>query len=94
MNGVRTGHNFINYNNMGYNFHENFQEEIPQDYCPECLKAIAVAALIQYQQDTEGAPQENVQVKLYVAQKTVEVCGSEIRIYSWKELGFTASDQG
>ena len=28
-------------------------------------------------------------VKVYIAQKTVEVCGSEIRIYSWRELGFT-----
>jgi hypothetical protein len=58
-------------------------------YCPECLKAIAVAALIQYQQDTEGEPQEGVQVKLHTAHKTAEVCGREIRIYSWKELGFT-----
>ena len=73
---------------MGYNFHENFQEEIPQEYCPECLKAIAVAALIQYQQDTDSSEDGKIEVKLYTAQKTVEVSGTEIRIYAWRELGF------
>jgi hypothetical protein len=58
-------------------------------YCHECLQAIAVAALIQYQKDTDSPEKEAVQVKLYQAQKTVEVSGVEIRIYSWKELGFT-----
>lgn len=58
-------------------------------YCPECLKAIAVAALLQYQQDTNGPEGEAVNVKLYTLQKTAEVSGKEIRIYSWRELGFT-----
>jgi hypothetical protein len=72
---------------MGYFLREDI--EPTPSYCPECLRAIAVAALIQYQQDTDGPENEAVQVKLYQAQKTAEVSGNEIRIYSWKELGFT-----
>jgi hypothetical protein len=71
---------------MGYYLIEP-KEETPS-YCPECLKAIAVAALLKYQEDTDGPENEAVQVKLYTAQKTVEVFGKEIRIYSWRELGF------
>ena len=69
-----------------YNYASAFLET--PHYCPECLKAIGVAAPIQYQQDTSGPSDEAIQVKLYVAQKTAEVHGSEIRIYSWLELGF------
>lgn len=71
---------------MGYYLVEPTQE-IPH-YCPECLRNIGVAALIQYQQDTNGPDDEAIQVKLYIAQKTAEVHGGEIRIYSWLELGF------
>jgi hypothetical protein len=73
---------------MGYNFTENFQQETSH-YQQECLQNIAVAALLQYRKDTDGPESEAVEVKLYIAQKTVEVSGKEIRIYSWRELGFT-----
>jgi hypothetical protein len=72
---------------MAYNFHENFKET--PNYCFECLHAIAVAALLQYRLDVEASDDEKIKVKVYLAQKTVEVCGKEIRIYLWRELGFT-----
>lgn len=72
---------------MGYYLIEP-QQETPH-YCAECLKAIGVAALIQYRKDTDGPKNEVIQVKLWTLQKTAEVSGNEIRIYSWKELGFT-----
>jgi hypothetical protein len=73
-----------------YNYATAFEPTVETPhYCPECLKAIAVAALIQYQQDTNSPEGEGVQVKLHTLHKTAEVTGDEIRIYTWKELGFT-----
>ena len=71
---------------MGYNHANAFQTTL---YCPKLLKEISVAALIKYRQDTNGPGGEGVQVKLHTPQKTAEVTGDEIRIYSWAELGFT-----
>jgi hypothetical protein len=72
---------------MAYNFHENFKET--PHVCPTCLKAIGIAALLQYRSDVEAPADEKIEVRVFLAQKTVEVCGSEIRIYSWRKLGFT-----
>lgn len=68
-----------------YNFYQAFHPttQLPEKQCKE----IGVAAIIQYRYEFEDV--EYIEVKFYFDTKTVEVLGGpEIRIYSWKELGF------
>ena len=68
-----------------YNFYEAFHPtaQLSKQQC----KMVGVAAILQYRFEFEDV--EYIEVSFFMDTKHVEVTGGpEIRIYSWKELGF------
>lgn len=69
---------------MPYNYAEAFEDHA---ICPRCRDEIIFAARIAYQLDHPDATGE-VQLRILLEQKTVEITGEDVVYFTFRELGF------
>jgi hypothetical protein len=70
-----------------YNYHTAF---LPKTLCPACLRELQVVALLFYKESHPGE-EGVVKITVHLEQNTVEVQGSEVVFYTFRELGFNAT---
>ena len=68
-----------------YNYAEAFEDHA---ICPRCRDEIITAAILAYRMGHPDAKGE-VQLRILLEQKTVEIIGEDVVCFTFRELGFT-----
>lgn len=70
---------------MPYNYAEAFEDHA---ICLRCQDEIIAAAILAYRTDHPGV-QGEVQLRILLEQKTVEIIGEDVVYFTFRELGIT-----